>query len=107
MDMRNGTYSRARVSAPAFCAAYVVAQKYGVENSGFHFDKVCKMQENGSKDPKELREFINDIKNAAYTIERHMDKNLGQPEQEFVPDEFHVGEAKKGKGAKAKSQPER
>lgn len=107
MDMHNGTYSRAKVSAPAFCAAYVVAQKYGVENTGFNFEKVCAMQENGSKDPKELREFINDIKNAAYTIERHMDKNLGQPEQEFVPDEFNVGEAKKGKGVKGKSQPER
>lgn len=83
----------------------MVAQKYGVENTGFNFEKVCALQEYGSKDPKELREFINDIKNAAYTIERHMDKNLGQPEQEFVPDEFNVGEAKKG--TKGKSQPER
>lgn len=107
MDMHNGTYSRAKVSAPAFCAAYVVAQKYGVENTGFQFDKVCQMQENGSKDPKELRDFINDMKNAAYTIEKHIDKNLGQPEQEFVPDEFNVEEGKKGKNAKAKPQPER
>lgn len=107
MDMHNGTYSRAKAAAPAFCAAYVVAQKYGVENGGFQFDKVCGMQENGGKDPKELRGFINDIKNAAYIIERHMDKNLGQPEQEFVPDEFSVGEAKKAKNIKAKDQKER
>ena len=49
----------------------------------------------------------NDVKNAAYTIEKHMDRNLGRPEQEFVADEFHVGEGKKAKTTKAKSQPER
>lgn len=107
MDMRNGTYNRGQVSAPAYCAAYVVAQKYGVENSAYQFDKVCQMQENGNLDPKELRGFINDVKNAAYTIEKHVDRNLGRPEQEFVADEFNVGEEKKGKTAKAKNQPER
>lgn len=107
MDMHNGTYSRGRVSAPAFCAAYVVAQKYGVENSAFQFDRVCQMQEYGSRDPKELRDFINDVKNAAYTIEKHLDRNLGRPEQEFVADEFHVGEGKKAKTTKTKNQPER
>ena len=107
MDMHNGTYSRGKVSAPAFCVAYVVAQKYGVENSAFQFDRVCQMQEYGSRDPKELRDFINDVKNAAYTIEKHMDRNLGRPEQEFVADEFHVGEGKKANTTKAKSQPER
>ena len=107
LDMRGGTYSRRNSAAPAFCAAYVVAQKYGVENSAFQFDKVCQMQENGNRDPKELRDFINDVKNAAYTIEKHMDRNLGQPEQEFIADEFYVGEEKKAKATKSKTQPER
>lgn len=105
MDMRDGAYSRAKASAPAFCAAYVAAQKYGVDNTGFAFDKVCQMQENESSDPKELRDFINAVRNAAYTIGKHLDRNLGRPEQEFVPDEFAVGEAKKGKEKKPKSQP--
>lgn len=107
MDLHNGTYSRAKAAAPAFCAAYVVAQKYGVDNSGFQFDKVCGIQENGCKDPKELRGFINEVKNAAYIIERHIDRNLGRPEQEFVPDEFNLVDAQKGKTTKAKGQKER
>ncbi len=107
LDLHNGTYSRAKVSAQAFCAAYVVAQKYGVENSGFRFDKVCEMQGNGSRDPKELRDFINDIKNASYTIGTRMDRNLGEAEQAFTADEFNVEEGKKGKTTKNKSQTER
>lgn len=107
MDMHNGTYSRGKVSAPAFCAAYVVAQKYGVENTAFEFDKVCQMQANGNKEPRELRNFISYVKNAAYSIEKHIDKNLGRPEQEFVADEFNVGDGKRGKSTKAKDQPER
>ena len=68
--------------------AYIVAQKYGVDTSGFRFDKVCEMQGNGDKDPKELRAFIGDIRNAAYGISNHLNRNLGEQEQEFVADEF-------------------
>lgn len=106
MDAHDGSYARQKVSPKAFCTAYVVAQKYGVDTSGFHFDKVCEMQGNGDKDPKELRAFIGDIRNAAYGISNHLNRNLGEQEQEFVADEFAVsdGKAKSGKG---KKQPER
>lgn len=107
LDLHDGTYSRAKVSAQAYCAAYVVAQRYGVDASGFRFDKVCEMQKNGDRDPKELRRFINDIKNAAYTIETHMDHNLGEPEQEFQVDDFAISDGKKDKGDKTKKQAER
>ncbi len=98
MDSHDGTYSRTAVSPQAFCAAYVLAQKYGVNNSGFQFDKVCEMQEYGKKDPQELRAFIGNVKNAVYTVSRHIDRNLGQPEQEFTADEFAVSEGVKGEG---------
>ena len=127
MDSHDGTYSRTAVSPQAFCAAYVLAQKYGVNNSGFQFDKVCEMQEYGKKDPQELRAFIGNVKNAVYMVSRHIDRNLGQPEQEFTADEFAVSEGVKGegrpqeapspeapaekaqkqKGGRAKKQPER
>ena len=107
LDMHDGTYSRAKVSAQAYCTAYVVAQKYGVDVAGFGFDRVCAMQGNGDRDPKELRSFINDVKNAAYTIENHMDHNLGEPEQEFQVDDFSISDGKKEKGTKTKKQPER
>lgn len=99
LDLRDGTYSRAAAAPQAFCTAYVVAQKYGVSTAGFQFDKVCEIQENGSKDPQELRNFISDVKNSVYRIVRHMDKNLGEPEQEFMTDEFAVsGDCGKAKG---------
>lgn len=96
MDSHDGTYSRADAVPKAFCAAYVMAEKYGVDNSGFEFDKICGMQEYGNKEPQELRAFIGNVKNAVYSISRHINRNLGQPEQEFMADEFSVSEGMKG-----------
>ena len=60
-------------------------QKYpqGADHSGFQFDKICQMQDYGNREPQELRAFIGNVKNAVYTISRHINRNLGQPEQEF------------------------
>lgn len=113
LDAHEGTYSRAAVAPQAFCTAYVIAQKYGVSTAGFQFDKVCETQGNGSKEPQDLRNFISDVKNSAYRIARHMDRNLGEPEQEFTADEFAVSESEntgkkqKGNRAKNKQEPER
>lgn len=96
MDAHDGTYSRVQAAPQAFCAAYVIAEKYGVDHSGFQFDKICQMQEYGNREPQELRAFIGNVKNAVYTISRHINRNLGQPEQEFVPDAFAVSEGMKG-----------
>ena len=107
LDHHDGSYSRAGVSAQAYCAAYVTAQKYGVDVSGFSFDKVCQMQVFGQKDPKELRSFIQDVKSAAYSIGKQVDRNLGKSEQEFMTDEFSIPEEKTEKPAKSKKSPER
>ena len=96
MDAHDGTYSRVQAAPQAFCAAYVIAEKYGVDHSGFQFDKICQMQDYGNREPQELRAFIGNVKNAVYTISRHINRNLGQPEQEFMPDEFSVSEGMKG-----------
>ena len=96
MDAHDGTYSRTQAAPQAFCAAYVMAEKYGVDHSGFQFDKICQMQVYGNREPQELRAFIGNVKNAVYTISRHINRNLGQPEQEFVPDAFAVSEGRKG-----------
>lgn len=104
MDSHDGTYSRAEAVPQAFCAAYVMAEKYGVDHSGFDLDKICEMQEYGNKEPQELRAFIGNVKNAVYRISRHINRNLGQPEQEFMPDEFAVSEGGKG-GAQPPEMP--
>ena len=107
LDHHDGSYSRAGVAAQAYCAAYVTAQKYGVDVSGFSFDKVCEMQAFGQKDPKELRSFIQNVKSAAYSIGKQVDRNLGKSEQEFMTDEFAIPEEKTEKPAKSKKSPER
>lgn len=106
MMRHNGVNNRGSVSAQAFCAAYVVAQKYGVDVSGFQFDKVCSFQKNGNKDPKELRKFVADVSNAAYSIDHHIERNLRGQVQEFSMEEFNVSEGNV-KTDKAKGQPQR
>lgn len=46
------------------------------------------MQANGQKDPQELRGFLNDVRQAAYTIRNHMERNFGEQEQTFSKDDF-------------------
>ena len=107
LDQHDGRYERRTVAAQAFCAAYVVAQKYGVDTSSFQFGRVCEMQGKGEKDPKELRAFIGDIRNAAYSICKNMNRSLGEQAQEF-PEEFNFSDGKDpDKAAKNKAQPER
>lgn len=111
LDQHDGSYSRSEAAAKAYCAAYVVAKKYGMDVSGFSFDKVCERQTFGQKDPQELRSFLNDVKTATYKVDSHLRRSFGELAQEFAPDEFAVAESadtpKKGKPAKAKNQPER
>ena len=40
-DSVGSGYYRQAYAAQAYCAAYVVAQKCGLDTSAFHFDKVC------------------------------------------------------------------
>lgn len=109
LDQHDGNYKRNRVNAQAYCATYVVGKYYGIDVSGFNLEAVAGMQENGQKDPQELRSFLNDVRNAAYSIRGHINRELREPEQEFVADNvFSVGEGQKPpKGKKGKEQPER
>ena len=70
---------------------------------------------------KELRDFLNDVRQASYSIRNHIERNFGAKEQEYITDEFAIGDPVKipetkdekpsekasGKEKKAKSQPER
>lgn len=109
LDQHDGSYKRNKVNAQAYCATYVVGKYYGIDVSGFNLGAVAAMQENGQKDPQELRSFLNDVRNAAYSIRGHINRELREPEQEFVADNlFSVGEGEKSvKSKKGKEQPER
>ncbi|BFK13128.1 hypothetical protein F140042L4_32860 [Coprococcus phoceensis] len=111
LDQHDGNYARNRVNAQAFCATYILGKRYGVDVSGFDLEKVAGIQEHGQKDPQELRLFLNDVRTAAYGIRGHIERNLREPEQQFVTeDTFTVGESEKkspDKGKKSKNEPER
>lgn len=111
LDQHDGNYARNRVNAQAFCATYILGKRYGVDVSGFDLEKVAGIQEHGQKDPQELRLFLNDVRTAAYGIRGHIERNLREPEQQFVTeDTFTVGESEKkspDKGEKSKNEPER
>lgn len=75
----NTVYSRNAYAAKAYCATYVVGQKYGVDVSNFDFTAVCEKLKN--KSPEGLRHFIADVKSAAYAVERDINRGLGELEQ--------------------------
>ncbi|MEG2020694.1 MAG: hypothetical protein RR087_02905 [Oscillospiraceae bacterium] len=90
-DIANGNYSRKEFSASAYCAAYVTGKKFGLDTSAFNFTKVCEMQ-GGEKEPKDMRLFLSDIKNAAYTVTQQVEQSFGEIEQQLAPDAFSTEE---------------
>ena len=100
-----------------FHTRFRIAKRYGVDVTGFNLERIAQMQEYGKKDPQELRNFLNDIRQASYTIRNHVERNFGAKEQEFTTDEFAIADPIKtpesktekpsGKEKKTKTQPER
>ena len=74
------------------------------DTSGFRFDTVCRSC--AGKDARELRAFLSDVKRAAYSINREVQRGFREMEQELQPDEFSVDKGKATKAAKADKQPE-
>lgn len=73
-DTVGRTYQRQAFAAQAYCAAYVAAQKNGLDTSSFRFDGVCKV---GQKlDVPGKRSFISDLKSAAYSVNRNIQKKF-------------------------------
>lgn len=48
-DMVGSGYYRQAYAAQAYCTAYVAAQKFGLDTSAFHFDKVCQAMRKGAR----------------------------------------------------------
>ena len=103
-DMVGSGYYRQAYAAQAYCAAYVAAQKFGLDTSAFHFDKVCQSYAERSADDK--RGFLGDVKRAAYAINRDVQRSFRDLEQTIQPDEFSVAAPKPAKAAKSKAEKE-
>ena len=65
-DIHDGQYSRNAYTPQSYCAVYVAAKKYGLDVSGFSFERVCQMC--SSLEPQAQRRFLSDSKQAAYTV---------------------------------------
>lgn len=106
-DVGGGSYTRAAFSASAYCAAYIAGKKFGLDTSAFNFNKVCEMQ-GGEQDPKDIRLFLSDVKNAAYTVTKQVEQSFGEIEQQIAPDDaYSIAEkaAEKSEIASEKSTP--
>lgn len=104
-DSVGSGYYRQAYAAQSYCAAYVTAQKFGLDTSSFRFDKVC--ESCAQMTPEEKRGFISDIKRAAYSISRDIQRSFRDVEQTIGPDEFSVETQKAEKPPKAKTEKER
>lgn len=80
----------------------MVAQKFGLDTSAFHFDTVCKNCAEMSADDK--RAFLGDVKRAAYSINRDIQRTFRDLEQAIQPDEFSVAAPKPARASKAKTE---
>ena len=103
-DAVGSGYYRQAYAAQSYCAAYVVAQKFGLDTSAFQFDKVCQSCAQMSEDDK--RGFISDVKRAAYAINRDVQRSFREMEQVIQPDGFSVEAPKPAKAPKAKAEKE-
>ena len=103
-DAVGSGYYRQAYAAQAYCAAYVAAQKFGLGTSVFQFDKVC--HSCAQLTPEEKRGFIGDVKRAAYSINRDVQRSFRDLEQAIQPDEFSVAAPKPAKASKAKAEKE-
>lgn len=103
-DAVGSGYYRQAYAAQAYCAAYVAAQKFGLNTSVFQFDKVC--HSCAQLTPEEKRGFIGDVKRAAYSINRDVQRSFRDLEQAIQPDEFSVAAPKPAKASKAKAEKE-
>lgn len=101
-DAVGSGYYRQAYAAQAYCAAYVAAQKFGLDTSVFQFDKVC--HSCAQLTPDDKRGFIGDVKRAAYSINRDVQRSFRDLEQAIQPDEFSIAAPKP---AKAEKEPER
>ena len=103
-DAVGSGYYRQAYAAQAYCAAYVAAQKFGLDTSAFHFDKVCQSYAEMKADGK--RGFLGDVKRAAYSINRDIQRSFREIEQTIQPDEFSVEASKPAKASKTKAEKE-
>lgn len=101
-DSAGTGYYRQAYAAQAYCAAYVTAQKFGLDTSMFQFDKVCASC--APMTPEEKRGFLSDVKRAAYSINGNIQRSFWNLKMAVQSDEFFIESSKPAKASKSKSE---
>ena len=64
-------------AAQAYCAAYVLTQKYAVPAPPFQFDRIT--ADLTGEAPQLQRQFLSDVKTTAYSVSRQLGRGLREP----------------------------
>ncbi len=78
--MDKGNYNRKANTFTAYCSAYVLCQRYGVDTTGFQFDMVKDTMKD--MDPQDVRGELSKIRDCANQISLDMSKVLDNRKQE-------------------------
>ena len=82
------TYNRQAYAAPSYCAAYMVAHRYGLDTAAFNFDRVVALY--GKLDTEQQRGFLSDVKAVGGGLLRRLDRTLAEQNREAPAAEYDV-----------------
>ena len=79
-------YRRRDFAAQAYCAAYVLTQKYAVPAPPFQFDRIT--ADLAGEEPQLQRQFLSDVKTTAYSVSRQLGRGLREPLEQTVSADY-------------------
>ncbi len=82
------TYNRQAYAAPSYCAAYMVAHRYGLDTTAFNFDRVVALYRNLGKEQQ--RGFLSDVNIVGGGLLRSLSRTLAVQTRELPAAEYAV-----------------
>ena len=82
------TYNRQAYAAPSYCAAYMVAHRYGLDTAAFNFDRVVALY--GKLDAEQQKGFLSDVNAVGGGLLRRLDRTLAAQNREAPTAEYDV-----------------
>ena len=82
------TYNRQAYAAPSYCAAYMVAHRYGLDTTAFNFDRVVALYGNLGKEQQ--RGFLSDVNTVGGGLLRSLSRTLAVQTCELPAAEYAV-----------------
>ena len=82
------TYNRQAYAAPSYCAAYMVAHRYGLDTAAFNFDRVVALYGNLGKEQQ--RGFLTDVNIVGGGLLRSLSRTLAVQTREPPTAEYAV-----------------